>query len=209
MEKVHTKKGEKEKNYKDVRILESKGINTGIIEISFGNTFFELLRRSPIMPYSNQTFITNDKRNPNSYFLLRKIEEYKNINATNPKANNGDIIAVKTLLKAAPYIPSYEEVMSSNRNLNRIVEAFERDMNALNDVLLWEYCHSKGTTLTDKELYDFNYYTFVDCLIKITWKDYPENRVEERAEKKKKSKEEREAAEAKAPKAKIGKNRKK
>ena len=52
--------------------------------------------------------------------------------------NNEDIISVKALLSDAPYIPSYEKVMKTGRQLNqRIIEPFERDMDALSETLCW------------------------------------------------------------------------
>ena len=98
---------------------------------------------------------------------------------------NEDIIAVKTLLAAAPNLPSYEEVMNTDRALSRrIIEPFERDMDALEDTLTWTYCRSNNTPLTDEELSSMSYDTFINLLIKIDWKQYPDQtaRLERKAQ---------------------------
>lgn len=179
--KEKRKRGQ-EQDFHDVRIIDSKGIRKGIINVSFGTTFYNILLGYPIMPYPAQLWTLNSKRNPNSFYLLRKIAEHKNMNVGK---KNEDIIAVKTLLAVAPNLPSYDEVMNTDRALNRrIIEPFERDMDALEDTLTWTYCHSNNTPLTDEELHSMSYDTFISLLIKTDWKQYPNQtaRLERKAE---------------------------
>lgn len=178
--KEKRKKGQ-EQDFHDIRIIDSKGIRKGIINVTFGTAFYNILLGYPIMPYPAQLWELNSKRNPNSFYLLRKIAEHKNMNVGK---KNEDIIAVKTLLAAAPNLPSYEEVMNTDRAISRrIIEPFERDMDALEDTLTWTYCHSNNTPLTDEELSSMSYDTFISLLIKIDWKQYPDQtaRLERKA----------------------------
>ena len=179
--KEKRKKGQ-EQDFHDIRIIDSKGIRKGIINVTFGTAFYNILLGYPIMPYPAQLWELNSKRNPNSFYLLRKIAEHKNMNVGK---KNEDIIAVKTLLAAAPYLPSYEEVMNTDRAISRrIIEPFERDMDALEDTLTWTYCHSNNTPLTDEELSSMSYDTFISLLIKTDWKQYPDQtaRLKRKAE---------------------------
>ena len=179
--KEKRKKGQ-EQDFHDIRIIDSKGIRKGIITVSFGTVFYNILLGYPIMPYPAQLWELNSKRNPNSFYLLRKIAEHKNMNVGK---KNEDIIAVKTLLAVAPNLPSYEEVMNTDRAISRrIIEPFERDMDALEDTLTWTYCHSNNTPLTDEELSSMSYDTFISLLIKTDWKQYPDQtaRLERKAE---------------------------
>lgn len=179
--KEKRKKGQ-EQDFHDIRIIDSKGIRKGIINVTFGTAFYKILLGYPIMPYPAQLWELNSKRNPNSFYLLRKIAEHKNMNVGK---KNEDIIAVKTLLAVAPYLPSYEEVMNTDRAISRrIIEPFERDMDALEDTLTWTYCHSNNTPLTDEELSSMSYDTFINLLIKIDWKQYPDQtaRLKRKAE---------------------------
>lgn len=180
--KEKRKKGQ-EQDFHDIRIIDSKGIKKGIINVSFGTAFYNILLGYPIMPYPAQLWTLNSKRNPNSFYLLRKIAEHKNMNVGK---KNEDIIAVKTLLAVAPNLPSYEEVMATDRALNRrIIEPFERDLDALEDTLTWTYCHSNNSPLTDEELKAISFETFITLLIKTDWKTYPDQtaRLERKAEK--------------------------
>ena len=88
-----------------------------------------------------------------------------------------------------------EMVEDLNRNtVARIIEPFERDMNALQEIFDWHYCHphSGGKELTDEELENLDFDTFSKLMIKIDWKDYPDQterlerqakRIEENKEK--------------------------
>jgi hypothetical protein len=163
----------KTENYLDMRLIDSKGIQKGIIYASFGSTFYELLKGYPVMPYPTKILSINSKRNPGSYYLYRKIAEYKNMNVG--KVNDGDIISVKTLLDSNPNILTYEEVANSNRNFtDRIIQPFERDMDNLKDSFKWEYCKSKGEPLSDQEATNMKYDDFVNLNVKITWLAYPD-----------------------------------
>ena len=163
-----------EQDYHDMRIIDSKGIQNGVINVTFGSTFSSVLSGYPVMPYPTQLYRLG-KKNPNSYYFLRKLSEHKNMNI---ETANEDIIAVKTLLTSTPNLPTYEEVMATGRQITqRIIEPFERDMNALEDTLSWHYCHRNGEPLTDEELSkELTYEAFEKLLIKATWReDYPEN----------------------------------
>lgn len=166
-----TNKGKTE-CFKFVNLADSGEVKkNGDIVFTFGNTFYKALLKYSVMPYPNQLQTLNNRKNPNSYCLLRKISEHK---AMNLGKINENLISVKTLLNSAPYIPSYEEVMSTNRNLKeRIIEVFERDMNAFEETATWNYCHKLGKPLSNEELKKIDYNTFENLLIKINWKYYP------------------------------------
>lgn len=169
--------------YSFVNIADSGEVRrNGDIVFTFGNTFYQMLLGYAVMPYPAQLQTVNNKRNPNSYYLLRKIAEHKNMNVGK---KNEDIIAVKTLLSASPFIPSYEEVMAGNKNVSdRIMTPFERDMDALKETLNWNLCHSNGEPLTQEELQSFNYEIFTSLMVKVDWKSYPDQtaRLERKAE---------------------------
>ena len=177
------RRGKKTESYSFVNLADSGEIRrNGDIVFTYGTTFYNILLGYPVMPYPAQLQTLNSKRNPNSYYLLRKIAEHKNMNIGK---KNEDIIAVKTLLSGAPFIPSYEEVMSGNRNIaDRIIGVFERDMDALETTLSWHYCHSLEQPLTDEELNTMSYATFEGLMIHTEWRNYPAQtaRLERKAE---------------------------
>lgn len=176
------KAGAEEPDFYDMRICEAKGIRNGIISFSFGESFFNLLKGYPVMPYPPQLWRLSSKYNPNSFYFLRKISEHKNMNVGK---KNEDTIAVKTLLSASPFMQSYDEVMSGDRALNRrIMEPFERDMDALAETLTWEYCHTNGLPLTDEDTSGMDYNIFSGLNVRVFWKAYPDQtaRLEAKAD---------------------------
>ena len=201
--KGEEKRGKDTHSYGFINIADSGEIKrNGDIVFTFGNSFYNKLLSYPIMPYPSQLQKINNKKNPNSYYLLRKISEHKNMNIGK---NNEDIISVKALLSDAPYIPSYEKVMKTGRQLNqRIIEPFERDMDALSETLCWNYCHSNKQPLTNEELSSISYDLFTSLLIKTEWKEYPDQSVrlerkqeETKANKKRKRSRNKKAADSK------------
>jgi len=181
--KWEEKRKGKIETYGFVNLADSGQIHrNGDIEFTFGATFYNTLLGYPIMPYPAQLQTVNNNNNPNSYYLLRRIEEHKNMNVGK---KNENLISVKVLLESAVFIPSYDEVMAGNKNIaSRIIEPFERDMDALEPTLKWHYCHSNNTPVKDNELQNMNYDLFKTLLIHTDWIDYPDQteRLERKAQ---------------------------
>lgn len=166
------KSSNRERSLEDVRICSDVKIKNNIIFFTFSEEFFYVMKTMPVMPYPEKLFRINLKKNPNSYYLLKKISEHKKMNYFK---KNADTLSVRILLECTPELPAYEDVVNTDRAVSRrIIEPFERDMNELSDVLIWEYCHSNGKPLTESELNDFNYHIFYNLLIRIKWRSYPE-----------------------------------
>ncbi len=165
------KSSNREQSMQDIRLCTNVKIKNNIIFFTFSDEFFIIMKTMPVMPYPEKLFRINLKKNPNSYYFLKKISEHKKMNYFK---KNADTLSVKTLLSCTPELPSYDEVVNTDRAVGRrIIEPFERDMNELSDILRWEYCHSNGTKLSDDELVNFNYHIFYGLLIKIKWREYP------------------------------------
>ncbi len=166
------KSSNREQSMQDIKICSNVKIKNNIIFLTLTEEFYRIMKTMPVMPYPEKLFRINLKKNPNSYYFLKKISEHKKMNYFK---KNADTLSVKTLLDCTPELPTYDEVVNTDRAVTRrIIEPFERDMNELSDVLRWEYCHANGKKLTDEELYNFGYHTFYSLLIKIKWKNYPE-----------------------------------
>lgn len=171
----------REQDFLDVGILSDIGIRNGVIYVSFGQVLYSLLISYPIMPYPTLLWRLNAQYNPNSYFLLKELTEHKNMNVGK---KNENLISVKTLLAASPEFPTAKEVLNTDRAFSRrIIDPFERDMDALSEVLSWEYSHIKGDPLSEEELAHFDFNLFKGLLIKVTWRDYPDQtaRLERKA----------------------------
>ncbi len=155
----------------DTKICDDARIKNGMIIFTFSEAFFRVLKVMPVMPYPMKLFELNNKKNPNSYYFLKKIAEHKKMNYFK---KNADILSVRTLLECTPELPKYDDVINGDRAVTRrIIEPFERDLNELSDIISWEYCHTNGRVMTDDELNNFNYYVFFNLLIKVSWNEYP------------------------------------
>ena len=167
------KRGRKSETYSFISLADSGHVKrNGDIVFKFGDTFFNILLSYPTMPYPPQLQTINAKPYPNSYQLLRCITEHKNMNYGK---KNENIISVRTLLDRCPYIPSYDEVMRSNRHIDdRIIAPFERDMTALAPTLSWHYCHRNNEPLTDNELENMDYTVFEGLNVYVEWVYYPD-----------------------------------
>lgn len=166
------KSSNREQSMEDIRLCCETKIKNNFIFFTFSEEFFAIMKTMPVMHYPEKLFRINLKRNPNSYYFLKKLSEHKKMNYFK---KNADTISVRTLIASTPELPGYDEVMETDRALTRrIIEPFERDMNELADVLNWEYCHASGAPLTDADLADFNYHVFSRLLVRIRWLNYPE-----------------------------------
>lgn len=173
-------KGRYGEDFIDMRLCVEKGIRNGVILFTLAPRCAQLLRRYPIMNMPEPYYSIDTNRYPHAAFLMRKIATLKNMNVVN---GDSDIISVKTLLEAAPDLPRYEDIAERGKISRDIIEPFEKNMTALEDVFTWEYCHSKGEPLTEDELSHFTYAVFSRCLVRIHWKNYPDmtRRIERKA----------------------------
>lgn len=143
----------------------TSGIRRGAILFRFNQDFFSMFKAYPVMPYPKELFRINTHKNPHSYFLYRKISEHKNMNI---QKSNENIIGVKTLIDACPELPKYENIKATGNITNRIIDPFERDMDALENVR-WEYCGKNGSKADSPKTYA----EFVQLNILVFWEDYP------------------------------------
>lgn len=187
----------KETVHYHTRIASTRGEikRTGDIVFSFNMDLAEYLANAYIMPYPTALFKISAKYNPYSYSIGRKLAEHHNMNIGKSNAN---IISVESLIKRLQELPSYDEIMGEARQINkRIIEPFERDIEALvaNGMLSsWEYTNASGKPLTDEQLSNMSYDTWVKLLIHFEINSYPDQserlaKLEERKEQAKKRKE--------------------
>ena len=135
------------------------------------------------MPYPLELLEINGKKNPNSFNFLRKIAELENM-------NSGRIIAVNTLLDNAETISPLEVVRKTNKHINKnIIVPFERDLNALSNVLSWEYRKKGDIPISKKEIEELKYDERLGLVVKINWLNYPDQSeiINKRKERKSKS----------------------
>ena len=122
---------------------------------------------------------SNEKKNPNTYLLYKKIVSHKRINVGK---KNENIIKVKTLYDYCVTLPRYEDVMASDKHIDqRIIKPFERDLDIIKE-FSWHYETEEPPT-------DFT--QWINTNIIITWRNQlPDTKTILEGRKKYKSKDE-------------------
>lgn len=152
----------------------SKFIKNGIINFNFNTDFYgQLLNYKvyKVMDYPPGVLKTNDKEHPNAFYFYRFIVENYRMNEGKERVS---FINVKTLMSKSPKMLTYEEVMSSNRNIkDRIIKPFIKDLDSLENVYCDIVAEDKKTIIDNVE--DLTYSQFIKCYVKIDYTDYPRN----------------------------------
>lgn len=157
----------KQNDYMDVRPIEAKGIKNGFINIHFTQSYGEYLVKLPLTQYPS-SLLKIDERNNNAYTMGLKFSEHFHMD-NNQASGTANLLKVKTLLNFTN-LPDIEKIKKERRSWEiRIKEPFKNDLDILTQCGLlsnWEYCHSKGLTLTDNEAYNFsNFENWSETLI--------------------------------------------
>lgn len=164
------------------RVLDGTGsdldtpVKNGEADLYFSMNLAKYLTQASVMPHSMALFKINMKKHPNAYYVGREMEEHHNMNLDKPNENR---IAVTTLVRNTPGIPSYEEVMSGSKKvkekiIDRLEETallpLERNYGFLEN---WFYCNSGGEPITEKQLEAYSYDEWSTWLVEFKINDYP------------------------------------
>lgn len=155
------------------RIIQSKSIRNGYIEVIFSDLFIQILNKRKWMNFPNQLFRIKDKINPYSHYFLKKIAEHKNMNHNK---NNEDILTIKTILGSCMSFPKYEEVKNIGGITQRIKLPFYRDMDALSDTLTYSLKDDNHNEITREKANSMTYDDFVNLRVYIIWLAYPDRK---------------------------------
>lgn len=155
------------------RIIQSKSIRNGYIEVIFSDLFIQILNKRKWMNFPNQLFRIKDKINPYSHYFLKKIAEHKNMNHNK---NNEDILTIKTILGSCMSFPKYEEVKNIGGITQRIKLPFYRDMDALSDTLTYSLKDDNHNEITREKANSMTYDDFVNLRVCIIWLAYPDRK---------------------------------
>lgn len=183
----------KSESFANVRIISSKGIVNGMINISFTPEYAEYICRLPLSKYA-KSLIRIDARSNNAYSIGVKIAEHYNMDS-NVARGTESRLRVGTLLECTD-LKSIEEIRSSRNSWQqRIKEPFENALDQLTGIIIsdWKYTHSKGVELSEQEAYNITNYDeweklYVDYVV-LNPEDHTERRQrrrDEREEKKRK-----------------------
>lgn len=164
--------GEKKGVFK-TNLLASFKLKNGTITATFTPTLTAYLQSAYLMHYNLNLFKLNG-HNPNIWFIARKLNEHYSI-TQNQNTGTAGTLSVNSLLRAAPDIPSYEEVTESDRHYaKRIIKPLEESLDQLvNAGILreWTYWNARNKPLSDKQLTNMTYETFTKLYIHFEFMD--------------------------------------
>lgn len=173
---TYEKRGGEIQKFSKMRILQDYTIKNGVCTVNLGIKFAEYMNRSYIMNFPMSLFKL-DGRNSNAYCVARRLSVHQSI-LNNKKKGTNKIISVNSLLKAAPCIPTIEEVRSSNcswshRIEDKLTDTLDKltDSNGQVEIKIlesWCYCNSKGAPISDEQLLDMNYYSFSNLYVNFS-----------------------------------------
>ena len=157
-------RGRNKGDYKEMRLISSHSISKGIIRINFDIDAASYLVNSYIMQYP-KALLKTDNRKPNAYVIGRKIA-FHNSNDTNHAAGTECTLSVKSLLAAAPEIPSHEDIKTrGQRNwkdkIKKPLEAALDENIRVGLLSKWEYRDPRTSTT----------YTATEAQL-MTWTQY-------------------------------------
>ncbi len=169
------KRGGKQKKYDMHMFLLKERKDLGLI---FTQEMARCLIQSPVAFYSTK-LLKIDGNNPIAFKIGSKLNFHYSID-NNQRTGKNNIISVKSLLKSCCDIPSYDDVIATGGQVQqRIITPFERALDHLISkkiITCWEYCNSKKTRLTDKQLSDQSYEGFKKRFIYFKIKDFPDQK---------------------------------
>jgi hypothetical protein len=168
--------GRQTRNFEKMRICDKVGIKNGNIIFDFTKELAIYLINSYVTQYP-VILLRVDERNPSIYNIGRKLLLHYSIDGNQSKGI-ANIISVESLLKNCPDIPTYEEVAATDRALERrIIIPFEKALDALQNesIIEWHYCNSKHVPLTDAQLKNFDYETFVGSYVHFKISNAPDH----------------------------------
>lgn len=181
------REGKGKRNFFKTRLFSDVEFKKGTISATFTPALAEYLQNACLMQYNTKLFGLSS-RNPHLWHIARKLNEHYSI-YKNWEAKTADRLSVKALLKAAPDIPSFEEVAKSNRHYtDRIIKPLEESLDQLVGAGVlreWTYWNTRNKPLTNKQLAAMTYETFIKLYIHYEFVDaLPIKAKKSRSEKK-------------------------
>ena len=169
------------KRNSNIKLFDTATIKNSIITVALNPGFADIMRHTYVMPFPVSIMTVKTDKYPNTYYMLRKIAEHKNINYGKPNCNT---LSAKTLLSSAPVLPTVEQVRNSyNHSIyKRIFVPFCRDLQQACELI---NISSSDVHLTYKQktiedvpegLKDFSFEEFLsDVYIHLpsSWPGYP------------------------------------
>ena len=140
------------------------------IQVALTPEFVNYYNTLPKMYLPTKIFEIDTRYNQNAFYILWELAYQHNVNRNNKERAN--TISVKTLLNYCPKIPDYNEIKESGQIYQRIIQPFERDMQALLSIIDWYYI---GIFDTKQPLGKKRLSEFLELKLHFIFKNMPKN----------------------------------
>lgn len=152
----------------------------GKVYVTLTPFFHDLLVNHAMpMPYPRLIFMLDPVKDAVAIYILKVIIDNKRVNKASPRGNR---MKVKTLLKKIESLPTYDEVMASDRRVSdRIIDPVFKAVECLASpkdgvIIRYSFICRDGKPLDYDAL---DYATFIDAdLVIEEWNHYPEKDLE-------------------------------
>lgn len=171
-------RGRNKGDYKEMRIISSHSISKGLIRINFDVEAAAYFVNAYITQYPT-ALLKHDNRKPNAYVLGRKLASH-NSNDQNSAAGTDSTLSVKSLLAAAPEIPTIEDIKArGQRNwrdkIKKPLEIALDENISVGLISKWEYRDPKtGTTYTAETAQPMTWTQYNRLMIDFVMIDAPD-----------------------------------
>lgn len=172
-------KGKIAGDYKEMRIISSHSISKGVIRINFDFDAAKYFVNAFIMQYPT-ALLKHDNRKPNAYVIGRKLA-FHNSNNNNVSAGTNNTLSVKSLLAAAPEIPTIEDI--TNRGQRNWKDKIKRPLESALDENIrvgllskWEYRDpSSGKTFNSQTSHNMTWVQYTRLMVDFIMIAAPSN----------------------------------
>ena len=165
-------------NYKEMRIISSHSISKGLIRINFDVEAAVYFVNAYIMQYPT-ALLKHDNRKPNAYVIGHKMA-FHNSNDQNRAAGTDSTLSVKSLLAAAPEIPTIDDIKArGQRNwkdkIKKPLEIALDENISVGLISKWEYRDPKtSNTYTAETAQPLTWTQYTRLMIDFVMIDAPE-----------------------------------
>lgn len=171
-------RGRNKGDYKEMRIISSHSISKWLIRINFDVEAAAYFVNAYIMQYPT-ALLKHDNRKPNAYVIGRKMA-FHNSNDQNRAAGTDSTLSVKSLLAAAPEIPTIDDIKArGQRNwkdkIKKPLEIALDENISVGLISKWEYRDPKtSNTYTAETAQPLTWTQYTRLMIDFVMIDAPE-----------------------------------
>ena len=130
-----------------VGIREASDIENGRAHFAITPSFYGIINRDKLLPLPVEALKINYRKNPNTYHIIRRIQQHRSWNMGEPNEN---VIGIPAILENCQELPKYEDVMKKSKKVTQLIaKPFMRDLEAARKAFYIELRGANGKPAPD------------------------------------------------------------